>query len=185
VQKAGFLLGKKVAVIGQGPIGLLVDQILKSSGAYVIGIDVFDHRLKFAKTKGWVDKTINSKKHPLVEEINKIMPAGVDIAFEVVGQEITAELALEITRRAGDVFILGVFESLSKINLMQIVKKELNVHGSWTCAFSFPPVIELLADKKINLADLITHRYPARRGAEAFQAAAAYSGQRIKSIINF
>jgi len=185
VLKAGFLLGKKVAVIGQGPIGLLVDQILKNSGAYVIGVDIFEPRLEFAKKKGWVDKIINSKKHSVVNEIKKLIPEGVDICFEVVGQENTMELALEITRRAGDVFILGVFESLSKINLMHIVKKELNVHGSWTCAFSFPPVIELLADKKIDLKSLITHRYPASRGIKAFEDAASYNGKRIKSIINF
>ncbi|MHB8904045.1 MAG: zinc-dependent alcohol dehydrogenase [Patescibacteria group bacterium] len=185
VQKAGFLLGKKVAVIGQGPIGLLVDQILKNSGAHVIGIDIFEPRLKLARKKGWVDQVINSKKQSVAEEINKLMPEGVDICFEVVGQEITIELALEITRRAGDVFILGVFETPSKINLMQIVKKELNVHGSWTCAFSFPPVIELLADKKIDLKSLITNRYPASQGIKAFKEAASYSGRRIKSIINF
>lgn len=185
VQKAGFLLGKNVTVIGQGPIGLLVDQILKISGAYVVGIDIFDHRLKFAKKRGWVDMTINSKKQSLMKEISKNIPAGIDIVFEVVGQEATAELALEIVRRAGEVFILGVFESLSKINLMHIVKKELNVHGSWTCAFAFPPVIEFLADKKINLINLITHRYPASRGIKAFQEAASYSNKRIKTIINF
>jgi 2-desacetyl-2-hydroxyethyl bacteriochlorophyllide A dehydrogenase len=185
VNKAGCLLGKKVAVIGQGPIGLLVSQVLKATGADVIGVDIFDHRLEFSKKKGWIDKAINSKKQSVVKEINKIIPGGVDVVFETVGQEATAELSLEIARRTGEVFILGVFEFASKVNLMNIVKKELGVYGSWTCAFAFAPAIELLALKKINLAGLITHRYPASRGIKAFAEAAGYNDKRIKSIINF
>ncbi len=185
VKKAGFVLGKKIAVIGQGPIGLLVDQILQASGAEVIGVDVFEPRLKFAQKKKWVNHIINSKKTDPIKEIKKLAPDGVDMVFEVVGQEITAEMSFEITRRDGDVFILGVFEAPSKINLMHIVKKELNVHGSWTCAFSFLPSIELVADKKIDLKSLITHRYQASKTIQAFKDAANYKDNRIKTVINF
>ncbi len=185
VRKAGFVLGKTVAVIGQGPIGLLVDQVLKQSGAKVIGVDIADWRLQFAKNKKWVDKTINSKETSLLKEIKKIAPEGVDIVFEAVGQEITAEMSLEIARRDGEVFILGVFESPSKINLMHLVKKELNVHGSWTCAFSFLPSIELVAKKQVDLKSLITHRYTALKVSQAFKDASSYSDKRIKSVINF
>lgn len=185
VKKAGFILGKKVAVIGQGPIGLLLDQVLKQGGAEVIGIDILDWRLKFAQKKGWIDRAINSQKQNLIKTIKKIVPDGADIVFEVVGQESTAEMALQIARHDGDVFILGVFESPSKINLMNLVKKELNVHGSWTCAFSFPPSIELAASGRVNLKSLITHRYPFIKAERAFQEAAAYKGQRVKTVINF
>ncbi len=185
VKKAGFLLDKKVAVIGQGPVGLLVDQVLQRSGATVIGIDIAAWRLKLAKQKKWVNFTINNQKQNLSKILNKIAPNGVDIAFEVVGQASTAELALEITRRSGQVFNLGVFETSSKINLMNIVKKELKVDGSWTCAFSFPPSIDLVVDKKIDLKSLITHRYKVRNGIRAFEDAAAYRDQRVKTVINF
>lgn len=185
VKKAGSVLGKKVAVIGQGPIGLLVDQILKQSGAEVIGIDIVDKRLKFAQNKKWIDHAINSKNQSVVKVLNEIVPSGVDIVFEVVGQEATVEMSLEIARRNGDVFILGVFETPSKINLMHLVKKELNVYGSWTCALSFLPSIELVANNKIDLKSLITHRYLASKAITAFEEAASYSDNRIKTVINF
>jgi 2-desacetyl-2-hydroxyethyl bacteriochlorophyllide A dehydrogenase len=185
VKKAGSLLGKTAVVIGQGPIGLLVDQILKQSGVKVIGVDIFDWRLNFAKKNKWVDYVINSKKKPLVEEINKLVLEGVDMVFEAVGQETTAELSLEIAKREGDVFILGVFEAPVKVNLMHLVKKELNVHGSWTCSFSFAPAIELVANKKIDLKKLITHRYKASQTIQAFKEAASYNNNRIKTVINF
>ena len=183
--EVGFVLGKKVAVVGQGPIGLLVDQLLKNAGAYVIGLDIQDARLKFAWQKKWVDKIINSQKQNVVQEINKLTGDGVDIAFEVVGQEITAEMSLEITRRDGLVILLGVFESPSKLNLMHLVKKELNVRGSWTCALSFPNSIELAASGKVDLKSLITHKYLAANGDKAFQDSFTYREGRTKTIINF
>lgn len=185
IKEIGLVLDKNVAVIGQGPIGLLLDQLLKAAGANVVGIDVLDHRLQFPKKYGWVDKTINSKRQNVAREIEKFCPGGADITFEVVGRDETAELALEITRRNGEVILLGVFEKESTINLMHIVKKELNLHGSWTCAFSFPEAIDLIAKGKIDVKKLITHRYAAADGAKAFADASSYSAKRIKTIINF
>jgi len=185
IKEAGQLLDKNVAVIGQGPIGLLLDQTLKAGGANVVGLDVQEHRLRFAKKKNWVDAIINSSRQNVVKQIEKFAPGGVDLTFEAVGREVTAQIALDITARDGHVFLLGVFEEPSQLDLMKIVKKELNVHGSWTCAFSFPEAIDLVAKDKINLKNLITHRYAFKDGAKAFKDAASYSEKRIKTIINF
>ncbi|MEK7566125.1 MAG: alcohol dehydrogenase catalytic domain-containing protein [Patescibacteria group bacterium] len=185
VEKAGQLLDKNVAVIGQGPIGLLLDQTLKSVGANIVGLDVQGHRLKFAKKKKWVDAVINSGQHNIVKQIENFAPGGVDMTFEAVGKEVTAQIALDITARDGHIFLLGVFENPSRLDLMKIIKKELNVHGSWTCAFSFPEAIDLVAKNKINLKNLITHRYAFEDGVKAFRDAAGYSGKRIKTVINF
>jgi len=65
------------------------------------------------------------------------------------------------------------------------VKKELSVHGSWTCAFSFLPSIELASNHKLDLKSLITHRYKAENALQAFEDAATYRDKRIKTIINF
>jgi len=185
VREAGFLLNKRVAVVGQGPIGLLVDQVLKSAGALVTGIDIRDSALAFAKKKGWVRHTIRPSKDNPEECVKKITPEGYDVVFEVVGLESTTELALEIARRHAKVYLLGVFSAPSKINLMNIVKKELQVFGSWTCANVFPEAIELLARNEVDLKSLITNVYQAKDGAQAFKDASSYQGNRIKSVITF
>lgn len=185
-RESGYLLNKRIAIIGQGPIGLLLDQVLSAGGALVTGIDIRDSALRFAKKMKWAHHTINSKTNSLKKRMNDIKsPDGFDIVYEVVGIEQTAEMALEITRRDGSVYLLGVFSSPSKINMMEIVKKELNVHGSWTCAFSFPDSIDLVAREKVDLRSLITHTYPIRDGARAFAEANTYSQHRIKTIITF
>ena len=185
IKDAGVLLDKNIVVIGQGPIGLLIDQAIKSSGGNVIGIESQEHRLNFAKDNGWINFGINSSKENVNDVIKKEFPLGVDIVFEAVGKEATAKLALDISAKSGRVFLLGVFEQLSTLNLMMIVKKELYVHGSWTCAFTFPEAIDLVAEKKIDLKSMITHRYMAIDAIKAFEEASKYTDNRIKTVINF
>lgn len=186
VREAGFLLNKRVGVIGQGPIGLLVDQVLSAAGALVTGLDVRDTSLEFAKQKGWAHHVINTKTQDTKKRMAEIGSSnGFDIIFEVVGIEQTAELSFDIARSNGLVILLGVFSSPARINLMNIVKKELNVRGSWTCAFSFPDSIDLVARGKVDLKSLVTHRYAAKDGARAFAEAESYADHRIKTIIYF
>lgn len=184
-KEAGNLLDKNIAVIGQGPIGLLLDQVVKVAGGNVIGIDNQEHRLQFANDKKWLDHIIDSKKENVIEVVKKLYIGGVDMTFEAVGRETTAQMALDITAKNGDVYLLGVFEDMARLDLMKIVKKELNVHGSWTCAFSFPEAIDLVAKGKIDLKSLITHRYKAEDAVRAFDEASKYTENRIKTIINF
>jgi len=181
--QAGFLLEKRVAVIGQGPIGLLLDQVLEAAGAHVIGIDVMPERLAFAQKQGWIAQGLNASAKNFPVEQKKLSAIGVDASFEAVGKETTANLAFDLTRRDGQVFLLGVFEKPATIDIMRLIKKELHLHGSWTCAFSFPASIDMVKDKKIDLKSLITHVVDFADAPRAFEQASAYSDKRIKTII--
>ncbi|MCH7492909.1 alcohol dehydrogenase catalytic domain-containing protein [Patescibacteria group bacterium] len=186
VREAGFLLNKKVAVVGQGPIGLLLDQVLSAAGALVTGIDIRQNTLTFAKKMGWAHHTINTKTQNLAKRMRETKAIdGYNRVFEAVGSEATAAMSFAIARRDGDVFLLGIFDSPAKLDLMNIVKKELNVFGSWTCAYSFPESIELVWRKNVDLKSLITHTYPFDEGPRAFAEANSYSDERIKTIIKF
>ncbi len=181
INETDNLLDKRVAVIGQGPIGMLLSQLLKVAGAYVAGFDVLKFRLDFVQKHKWVDEAVDSQdSYKIKKSLNNF-----DKSFEVVGREETAEMAIDITRRDGDIYLLGVFEKPAKLDLMQVVKKELNVFGSWTCAFSFNDSIDLLAKGKIDVKSLITHRYSIDEVEKAFRESNEYSQQRIKTVINF
>lgn len=186
VRKSKLEIDYNLAVIGQGPIGLFIDAVARAAGANIIGIDILDHRLDFAKKKKFVDYTINPQKEDLLKRIQEICGAdGTDLTFEVVGQEITAQESLKITRKAGQIMLLGVFEKPASLNIMDIVKKELEVSGSWTCAFAFAPTIDLMSKGKIDYKGFITHRYPFSEVKKAFEDSLSYSEDRIKTIIKF
>jgi 2-desacetyl-2-hydroxyethyl bacteriochlorophyllide A dehydrogenase len=186
IRKAAVTVGQSVAVVGQGPIGLFVDQVARAAGATVYGLDVQQPRLDFAQKQSYIEAGFNSKEPEVSNTFRQQTSLdGADVVFECVGREETMEVAFELARPGGAVIVLGVFEHNVSLNMMQVVKKELEVQGSWTCLNAFPPTIELLRSGKISTDGLITHRYPFSDAAKAFTDASSYSENRIKSVIEF
>ncbi|MDO8610217.1 MAG: alcohol dehydrogenase catalytic domain-containing protein, partial [bacterium] len=172
IRNTQIRVGDVVAVVGQGPIGLLVDQVAKTAGATVFGFDRHENRLLFAKEHGYIFQGINIGENNFLDTFKKMISGdGADVVFEAVGSDSSAELALELARATGKVTILGVFEHNIQINMMNIVKKELSVQGSWTCIFSFPQTLLLLKSKAIDTTNFITHRYSFSDTVKAFQDA--------------
>ena len=183
--KARLTKGEKVAVIGQGPIGLLVDFVTKASGASVYGIDRHDTRLSYATEHEYIVKGYNVKNPAFLSEFHTETGDGADLVFEAVGSDSSADLALTLAKPGGRVIILGVFEHDVKINMMAIVRKELEVFGSWTNIFSLDETLQLLATEQFDTKQFITHRYPFVKAQEAFEEALTDKSERIKTIIEF
>lgn len=185
VRKADVDVGDRVAVVGQGPIGLLVDFVAKASGGTVSGFDKHDNRLAYAKNNGYIDNGFNITQTDYLKRFRGDAPDGANIVFEAVGSDTSAELAIELAKSGGKVIILGVFEHDVMINMMNIVKKELQVFGSWTCVFSFEETILLMKSQKLDANKLITHRYSFSDAIKAFKEASENKENRIKSVIEF
>lgn len=185
VRKSGANVGDRVAVVGQGPIGLLVDIVAKAAGGTVSGFDRHDNRIAYAKNNGYIQKGFNINQVDYLRQFKEDVADGADIVFEAVGSDTSAELAIELARSGGKVVILGVFEHDIMINMMNIVKKELQVYGSWTCVFSFEETILLMKSQKLDTNLLITHRYSFADAIKAFAEASSDKGNRIKSVIEF
>lgn len=185
VRKAGVNVGDQIAVVGQGPIGLLVDFVAKASGGTLFGFDKHDTRLSYAKEHGYIYKGFNIASDGYMQHFRDEAIDGADIVFEAVGSDTSAKLALDLARPGGKVIVLGVFEHDVIINMMAIVRKELQVMGSWTCVFSFEETMLLMKSQKLDTASLITHRYKFDDAVKAFQEASTDKSGRIKTVIEF
>ncbi len=186
MKRAGITKPCNVAVVGQGPIGIFVDQVAKAMGCKVYGFDINDARLAYSQKMGFIDAGLNTGSASYMQDFQKVLGTdGADVVFEVVGREETAQISLNLAKSRGKVVILGVFEHDVSLNMMQIVKKELQVLGSWTCLDSFAETIELIKSKDIDTSTLITHRYTFDNAIKAFEEAFDTSTNRIKSIIEF
>ncbi len=185
VRKAGVNVGDQIAVIGQGPIGLLVDFVAKASGGTIFGLDKHDNRLAYANEHEYIFKGFNITHEGYREQFKEEVADGADIVFEAVGSDTSAKLALELTRPGGKVVVLGVFEHDVMVNMMDIVRKELEVYGSWTSVYSFEETMALMKTQKVDSQHLITHRYPFIDGIKAFQEASIDKSARIKTVIEF
>ncbi len=184
LSKADIIKGQTVAIIGQGAIGILLDQVAKESVAKVIGIDIEKSRLNYAKQRNYIDFALNSSEKITPETIkNLISRDGVDIVIEAVGLGSTARLSLELASKGGRIILLGVFSQEVSLDMMQIVKKELEIFGSWTCHNTFSQAIKLLQERKIETDGFITHRYPLEKVKQAFEDMIKFPSGRIKTII--
>lgn len=147
-------LSKKetVAIIGQGPIGLVMAQVAKLYGFNVIGIDIDEERVRLSESFG-ADFTVNAAKENLKEKILSITNGyGVSCTIEAAGPEDAVMSAYEITRLDGIVLLVG----WSKFKLPRppgeiVTVPVIDGPGK------YKPAVELLSQGKVNVKKLITH----------------------------
>lgn len=167
--------GDTVVVAGLGAIGLFAVQIAKEMGAKrVIAIDIFDEKLAVAKEVG-ADLTINSKTE---DPIAILADQSINCVLDTSGSPIAQNQAVAICGKRGKVVFLGISNEeliLSKAAVDRLLRYEISVTGSWN-SFSNPfpgkewtYSIELMAQGKIEVEPLISHRFPIEETPEVFQ----------------
>jgi threonine dehydrogenase-like Zn-dependent dehydrogenase len=109
VQKLGSVLGKKVVILGQGPIGLGITDFLSSGGAtQVIVTDVVDARLEVAKKFG-ATHTINAGKQDVIEAVKEITNGELaDVVIEACGLHETSNQVFHCLKVKGTACIFGM-----------------------------------------------------------------------------
>jgi threonine dehydrogenase-like Zn-dependent dehydrogenase len=129
IRASSVAAGDQVVVIGLGLVGNFAAQLMRLSGADVLGVDLSPHRLELARQCG-VSRTINPSKDNLAEAVlDWTGGKGARITVEAIGRSELAAQAVELTRRHGEVVLLGsprarvtmdVTPMLSRIHLLAI-----------------------------------------------------------------
>lgn len=181
---AGNIRGKKIAVFGSGPIGLLIIQCLRlQQPTTIIAIDIQDERLEMAKLCG-ATYTINSMKKDLYEMISLFTNNnGVDIVFDAVGIEETVNSGIEIVRCGGKVILVGLAMPKLKLNYKHAVCKEVSFITSYMYTTEMEESIDLIASGKIDVTKIITGVYPISEGVRIFEEIAIGKSKDIKVIL--
>ncbi len=151
-------LGDNVLILGAGTIGLLTLQVARARGAInIIITDIVDWKLDVARRLG-ATVAVNPEKEDLKDVVMRYTNGlGVDVAFEAVGSPITLSQALELTRKGGNVVVIGVFEEPEvKLNIMNVVNKELNVYGSLVYNWDFERAINLIRTRRVDVRSLVS-----------------------------
>jgi 6-hydroxycyclohex-1-ene-1-carbonyl-CoA dehydrogenase len=153
--------GDQVVIFGCGGVGLNLVQIANVFGASVIAVDLEDTRLEKAKELGAVH-TINAKGVDRIDKvIKKMTGGGADIAFEAIGYKGTIEQAFSCVRIGGRLVIVGYTADSVELSAAKIMFNEIEVMGSLGCRMvDYPPLLRLVAEGKVQVAPLVTHRVP-------------------------
>lgn len=153
--------GKKILVLGAGPIGNLVAQTAKGMGAEAVMItDLSDFRLDIAMECG-IDFCINTGRMDLTESILKHFgPDKADLILECVGVNPTMTQAVTNARKGSDIIVVGVFEEKGSVDFGLVQDRELRMIG--TLMYKEPDylkAIKLIGEGHINLKSLITNHF--------------------------
>jgi L-iditol 2-dehydrogenase len=180
------LSGKKIGVLGSGPIGMSVLLTAIANGAeraYVT--DKIDKRLRIAKESGacW---TGNPDREDIVDAILKLEPLALDVVFECCGQQEAMDQAVQLLKPGGKIMIIGIpeFDHWS-LSTDIIRRKELclqNVRRQNECV---QLTLDMISNGRVNVKNLITHHFPFEKTKDAFDLVAEYKDGVMKAIIDF
>lgn len=166
--------GDSVVVIGTGPIGLMLAQIMKFAGVanvVLTGLRSDNYRLEVGKGLG-ADLTVNVEEENLTEVIKDMTHGeGVDAVFEASGSPNAYTQALEIVRNGGEVIGIGISPRNSSVNFTDVVRREINLKGiRMYTSSSWERVITLLSLGKIQMDPFISQKLPLHNFIEGFES---------------
>jgi S-(hydroxymethyl)glutathione dehydrogenase/alcohol dehydrogenase len=166
VRHAEVEAGASVLVIGCGGVGLNVVQGAKLAGAgTIIACDLLDNKLEYGRAFG-ATHTINAKTEDTLKRVRELTGGfGVDYAFDAIGGEKTAVLAVDAVAPGGHAVLVGIpaASATAAINPMQMVYGEKRLtgtyYGSIRPAIDFGVLADLDMSKRIDLDSLISRTY--------------------------
>ena len=166
LEQASLPAGVRVAVLGDGKLGLLVAQVLQLNG---LDVKLYGrHPAKLAIAAGLGIET---------EVVSSLPQARYDWVVEATGSRDGLEQAVRMARPRGTVFMKSTVHGAVKLDTAPIVVNEITLIGS-RCG-PFPPALKLIASGRLRLREMITGEYPLAEAERAFRAAARRGALKI------
>ncbi|MCD6470157.1 zinc-dependent alcohol dehydrogenase family protein [Candidatus Bathyarchaeota archaeon] len=172
LDNVGIKAGESVLIVGAGPIGLLLMQLVRNFGAsMIIQTDLEDYRLEKALELG-ADRVVNVRKEDPIKVIKELTGGyGVDVAIEAVGSPKAITQAVEAVRKGGRVNIFGVSpqDAVWQVKPFDLYSKELTITTSYRSPYTFQRAVKMASSGRLKLKPLISHIFPLEKIAEAFE----------------
>ena len=185
VEQSGFQLGQNAAIIGAGPIGLMIIQVLRSAGANKIYvIEPVESKQKIAMEVG-ADKVFLPKAWNKIVRLTDRL--GPDHVYECVGLSSTFTTSLQLIKKGGNVTLIGMHAKILEINnILLMTTNNISVRGVYGYNHDiFKTAINLYAQKKIIVDPLITNRIRLEQVPEMFKVLGNPPHEELKVIVDF
>ncbi|MCI0438332.1 MAG: Zn-dependent alcohol dehydrogenase, partial [Chloroflexi bacterium] len=188
INRAKVETGATVAVFGCGGVGLNVVQgAALAAASKIIAVDKLDFKLEKAGEMG-ATHFVNADKEDPVKRILEITNGGADYAFEVIGFPQTVRQAFESVRSGGTAVMVGVPLHGADISIPArplFMDRTLmgTFYGAGRPRVDFPWLLELYAQGRLKLDELITKYRPLEEINEAFED--MVKGVTTRTILTF
>jgi L-iditol 2-dehydrogenase len=186
-------LGKTVAVIGQGSVGLFHDFMLRKLGAHrIIAVEPVPERLQAGRNMG-IDEAIDVTGQPATDAVLDLTGGeGADVVIEAVGSVDTLNQAIQMARPLGRVALFGLPSTMEKVpfDWDTFFRKRLDVHAVFGAQDepglpAFRLAVDFIARGEINMEPFVTHRLPIQDLREAFHLAESRADGALKVSLSF
>ena len=181
---AGSVRGKTAAVLGTGPIGLSVVMALKADGAgAVYATEIVEAREKAAATAG-ADWTGNPEREDIVAGILTRESLGLDLVFEVCGEQSALDQAVALLKPGGTLVVVGIpVEPRVSFDSSKVRRKEIRVQNVRRQNKCLEKAVAMIHTGRIKVDFLPTHFYKLEDAREAYETAAEHRDGVIKAIV--
>lgn len=162
--------GETIAIFGQGPVGLSATQLSVVMGAHVIAVDVAPERRKLACALG-ADEALDPAAGDVVAAIRDLTHGeGAHKTLEASSAREARAAAVRAVRAWGTACFVGERGEVTLEVSPDLLRRQVTLVGSWTFSKQGQAACaELVADRRIDVERLFTHRWRLDEAEEAYR----------------
>ncbi|MFT5508152.1 MAG: threonine dehydrogenase-like Zn-dependent dehydrogenase [Hyphomicrobiaceae bacterium] len=159
-----------IAIFGQGPVGLSATQLATAMGARVIALDVSPERRQMAEDFG-AEVVIDARSNDPVEAIRDLTHGeGAHKTLDCSSSPDARAAAVRSTRSWGTACYVGEGGQVTLDVSPDLIRRQITLVGSWTFSKQGQAeCAEFIADRKIAVDKLFTHRWTLDQAEEAYE----------------
>jgi L-iditol 2-dehydrogenase len=186
IKQAGDVSGRRIAVLGAGPIGNLVAQAARGMGAESVMItDISGPRLDLAKRCG-IDFCVNTREKDFGEALAEAFgPDKADVIYDCAGNDTTMGQAIRHARKGSAIILVAVFAGMATIDLAMANDHELDIKSTMMYRHDdYLDAIKLVEAGKVLLDPLMSKTFPFHEYLQAYQYIDANREHTMKVFID-
>ena len=159
-----------LAVFGQGPVGLSATMLGRAMGVRVIAVDVSPERLALARELG-AEHVIDPRQTDPVQAIHDLTDGdGAETTLDCSGNSEARAQAVRSADTWGRVAFVGEGGNVTLDVSRDLLRRQITLHASWTFSNTGQEeCARFVAERKVPLARLLTHRWRLDQADEAYQ----------------
>jgi len=159
LEQVAIAAGDRVIVVGDGKLGNLIAQTLQLTGCDLAVVGRRKEKRDLLQARGIATL-----------DVGEVRPGEADVVVECTGHPDGFDIARHALRPRGTFVLKSTYAGDTRVNLSSLVVDEITLVGS-RCG-PFAPALELLAQRKVDVAPLVHARYPLAEAVAAFEHAA-------------
>src|SRR5690349_23506612 len=174
-----------VAVIGHGPIGIMLGSLAKGAGARVIASDLVPQRLRISKRFG-LEETVDGSQTDLVSRVRELTEGrGADAVILAVGGNKLIGPAMDACRPGGRVLLFAqTVHGEAVIDPGAVCVDEKTLLGSYSASVDLQEEsVRFVFSREMDLEGLISHRFSLEESLKALNLAAHPQADSLKIVI--